>query len=78
MGETTYATVAWRVDPISQENKYRALMEPNDWLNFQEHLENYTRLNFSKHKLNDKNLLLKHELLLKVQNLQQNSSIISL
>ena len=37
MGENTYTSVAWRLDPINQNNKYRALVEKliqlklNDW-----------------------------------------------
>ena len=44
MAENTYVSVAQRVDPINQDNKYRALVEKlihfelNDWPNFQEHL----------------------------------------
>ena len=40
MRENTYASVARRVDPINQENKYRPLveklihLEPNDWSKF--------------------------------------------
>ena len=27
LGENSYASVAWRVDPINPDNKYRALVE---------------------------------------------------
>ena len=46
MGKNSYASVAWRVDTISQDIRYRALMEqliwlePNDWPKFQEQLKN--------------------------------------
>ena len=45
MGENSYASVARRVDTISQEDKYRALdeklihLELNDLPKFQEHLK---------------------------------------
>ena len=49
MGVNTYATVAWRVNPIrnsNQPNNYRTLikeiiqLEPCNWPKFQEHLRN--------------------------------------
>ena len=56
--EISYVSVARRVGAINQVNKYRALKEKliqvelNDWPKFQEHLKNYTRLNFTLHKQN--------------------------
>ena len=44
-GTKKHASVAWRVDPINQDNKYRALVEKliplelNDWPKFQECLK---------------------------------------
>ena len=44
MGENSYASIAWRVDTMNQDKKYRTLMEKliqlevNDWPKFQEHL----------------------------------------
>ena len=55
MGENIDASVVRIVDPVNQENTYRALVEklihlkPNDWPKFQEHQKNYPRPNFSKH-----------------------------
>ena len=46
MGENSYASVAQRADTISQDNRYRALieklipLEPNDWPKFQEQVKN--------------------------------------
>ena len=60
MGKNTYTSVARTVDPINQDNKYRALvekliqLEPSDWLKFQKHQKIYTQLNFSEHNLNEK------------------------
>ena len=59
MEKNTYASVAQRVDPIHQDNKYRAMvekliqLEKNDWPKIQKHLKNSTPPNFNKHKLND-------------------------
>ena len=57
MGENTYASVAWRVDPIrqsNQENRYKAMMEkliqlkPNNLPKFQEHLKNLHLVKFQQ------------------------------
>ena len=56
-----HASVAWRVDPINQENEYRALVEKKDpvrtkWLAKVSGSpeKKYTWPNFSNHKLNKK------------------------
>ena len=62
MGDNPIVSIERRVDLIkqsNQENKYSNLvgkliqLEPNNWPEFQEHLKNYIRPNFSKHKLNE-------------------------
>ena len=48
MGENSYFSVAWRVDTINEDNKYRVFVEKliqlelNDWPTFQEHLKKKT------------------------------------
>ena len=60
MGEISYAFVARRADTTNEVNKYRTLVEKliqldaKDWPNFQEHLKNYTRPNFTKYQLSNK------------------------
>ena len=60
MGVNIYTSVARRMDPINQDNKYRALaekliqLELNDRSKLQEHLKKYTQLNFSMYDLKDK------------------------
>ena len=45
MGESSYASVAWRANTTNEDNKYRTLiensiqLEANDWPKFQEHLK---------------------------------------
>ena len=61
VGESSYTSVAREADRTNDDTKYRTLveklikMEANDWPQFQEHMKNYTRLNFTKHQLS-KNL----------------------
>ena len=52
MGETSYASVAQRIDRTNEDNKYRTLvekliqLEANDWPKFQKHLKKLHSVEF--------------------------------